>query len=109
MNIQTSSYQENNIFWNRVTQLMSSLNTLDVASPLKNTLLLNLLRGVVVYWLFPHLEIHDRSQYILRGGLGLGPRLKSKGLQYNYTPTPVQFNVLDQGSNEKDCVTLAFV
>ena len=71
--------------WDRVTQLMSALNTFDIGSPLKNTLL-NLLRGVVVYWLFPHLEIHDRSQYILRGGLGFGPRLKSKGLQYNYTP-----------------------
>ena len=69
--------------WDCVTQVMSSLNILDVASPLKNTLLLNLLRGVVVYWLFPHLEIHDHSQYISRAGLGLGPRLKSKGLRYN--------------------------
>ena len=39
----------------------------------------------------------------------VGTEAQIKRIAVHTTLPPVQFKVLDQGSNEKDCVTLAFV
>ena len=88
------------LLWDRVTQLMTILNTLDVSSLSKNTFLP--LRGVTGYWL------SSTSRSMTTANTSPEVAWLGTEAQIKRIP-PVQCRVLDQGSNEKDCVTLAFV